>query len=55
MLTAFSIDSVTRTIMWTNGVAPIAGNASAIDRYSFSILKTAADTYTILGDMTKFS
>jgi len=32
-----------------------AGNASAIDAYSFTIIKTAANTYTVLETQTKFA
>jgi hypothetical protein len=37
------------TVKWSGGTAPSAGNASAIDAYSFTIVKTAATpAYTIL-------
>jgi hypothetical protein len=32
-----------------------AGNASSIDAYSFTIIKTAANTYTVLETQTKFA
>ena len=32
-----------------------SGNASAIDAYSFTIIKTAANTYTVLETQTKFA
>jgi hypothetical protein len=55
--TAFRVDSVAVTPKWSGGVAPAAGNASAIDAYSFTIIKTAATpTYTVLaGGAVKFS
>lgn len=47
---AFQIDGTSQTIKWSGGTAPSAGNASAIDAYSFTIIKTAATpTYTVLG------
>ena len=49
------IDGVTQTIQWQGGNAPSAGNASGLDVYTFSIIKTAAATYTILGTMVQFT
>lgn len=45
------------TTKWSGGTAPTAGNASAVDSYSFTIIKTAATpTYTILaGGAVKFA
>lgn len=46
---AFTIDGVTVTPKWSGGTAPSAGNASAIDVYQFTIIKTATTpTYTVL-------
>lgn len=53
--TAFTIDGASVTPKWQGGVAPSAGNASAIDVYQFAILKTGASTYTVLGSLTKFA
>ena len=55
--TAFQIDGSSVTPKWSGGTAPAAGNASSIDAYSFTIIKTAATpTYTVLaGGATKFA
>jgi hypothetical protein len=55
--TAFQIDGSAVTPKWSGGTAPAAGNASSIDAYSFTIIKTAATpTYTVLaGGATKFA
>jgi len=55
--TAFQVDSVAVTPRWSGGTAPAAGNASSIDGYTFTIIKTAATpTYTVLaGGATKFA
>lgn len=46
---AFQIDGTSVTPKWSGGTAPSSGNASAIDAYSFTIIKTAATpTYTVL-------
>jgi len=39
---------------WQGGSAPTAGNASGIDTYSFTAIKTAASTYTVLASQTQF-
>lgn len=50
------IDGSTITPKWQNGTAPTAGNASSIDAYTFSIIKTAATpTYVVLGSLTKYA
>jgi hypothetical protein len=53
--TAFQIDGTAGTPVWQGGSAPAAGNASSIDAYSFTIIKTAATpTYKILASQTQF-
>ena len=53
---AMQIDGISVTPKWLNGpTAPSAGNANAIDVYTFTIIKTASDTYTVLGSRTKFA
>ena len=48
------IDSVGQTLKWQN-IAPSAGNASAIDVYSYTIIKTATTpTYTVLASISPF-
>lgn len=46
---ALTIDGSAQTVKWSGGTAPAAGNASSIDAYSFTIIKTASATYTVLG------
>lgn len=46
---ALTIDGSAQTVKWSGGTAPSAGNASAIDAYSFTIIKTDSATYTVLG------
>ena len=44
------------TPKWQGGTAPSAGNASSIDVYVYTIIKTAATpTYTVLGSQTQFA
>lgn len=52
---AFQVDGVTVTPKWQGGTAPSAGNASSIDSYTFTIIKTASATYTVLASQVKFA
>ena len=47
--TALTIDGSAQTVLWSGGTAPAAGNASSVDAYSFTIIKTASATFTVLG------
>jgi hypothetical protein len=54
--TAFQIDGSAVTPKWQGGIAPNAGNASSIDSYSLTIIKTAATpVYTVIGSQTRFA
>jgi hypothetical protein len=47
--TAVTVDTnATVTVKWSGGTAPSAGNASSIDAYSYTILKTGASAFTVL-------
>jgi hypothetical protein len=48
------IDGIAQTIKWQNGVA-LSGNVNSTDLYSISVIKTATNTYTVLGTMSKFA
>lgn len=50
----FQIDGVGQTVKWQGGTAPAAGNANGLDVYTFTILKTASATYTVLGSLVQF-
>ena len=48
--TAFNIDGSVVTPKYSGGTAPASGNASSIDVYTYTIIKTAATpTYTVFG------
>lgn len=54
--TVFQIDGSAITPKWAGGTAPSAGNASAVDIYSFTIIKTAATpTYVMFASQTKYA
>lgn len=54
-LNAYQIDGSAVTPKWQGGAAPTAGTASSIDSYSFTIIKTAASTYTVLASLAAFA
>jgi hypothetical protein len=55
--TAYTVDgtAVSVTVEWLGGAAPTGGNASGIDSYSFTIIKTGASTYTVLASQARFA
>jgi hypothetical protein len=48
------IDGTTVTAVWQGGSAPTGGNASSTDVYTYTALKTAASTYTVLASQVQF-
>ena len=52
--TAYQIDGTSVTPKWAGGTAPTSGDASSIDVYTLTILKTASATYTVLASQTQF-
>jgi len=52
---AMTIDGTSVTPKWQSGVAPSSGNASSIDVYSFTIVKTGSAAFTVLASQTKFA
>lgn len=52
--TALTIDGASVTPKWQGGSAPAAGNASAIDVYTLTAIKTASATFTALQSVVQF-
>ena len=48
------IDGTSVTPKWQGGTAPTSGNANAVDAYTYTIVKTAANTYTVFASQTQF-
>ena len=48
------VDGTTVTAIWQGGTAPTAGNASSTDVYTYTAIKTAASTFTVLAAQTQF-
>lgn len=53
--TAYQVDGTSVTPKWQTGTAPTAGNASALDVYVITVIKTASATFTVLASQTKFA
>jgi len=54
--TVFQIDGSAVTPKWQGGTAPTGGNASSVDAYVFTIIKTATTpAYLVLASQTKFA
>lgn len=53
--TGITVDGYTPTVKWQGGSAPSSGNASSIDVYTVTAIKTGTNTYTVLASVTKFA
>jgi|9_EtaG_2_1085328.scaffolds.fasta_scaffold01694_5 hypothetical protein len=54
-LNAYQVDGSSVTPKWSGGSAPSGGNASSIDSYAFTIIKTADATFTVLASLTQYA
>jgi|TARA_R110002012_G_scaffold42863_1_gene116328 hypothetical protein len=52
---AVQIDGSSVTPEWQGGAAPDAGNASSIDVYTYTIIKTGSATFTALASLSQFA
>ena len=50
-----SIDGVNTTPKWANGLPVTSGTVNTIDAYTYTCIKTAASTFTIIASRSKFS
>ena len=53
--TNVTIDGVSVTPKWQGGTAPVAGVANALNVYTYTIIKTASATYTVLAAQSQFA
>lgn len=54
-LNDFKVDGQPVTIKWFGGSQPASGNTNAVDIYTFTIVKTASNTFTVFGSQSKFA
>jgi hypothetical protein len=52
---AVQVDGSSVTPEWQGGSAPTGGNASSLDVYSYTVIKTGAATFTVLASQTQFA
>jgi len=52
---AVQIDGASVTPKWQNGAAPSNGSTNSIDAYTYTIIKTASATYTVIASQSKFA
>lgn len=52
---AFQVDGAAVTPQWQGGAAPTAGNASGVDIYVMTIIKTASATFSVFASQTRFA
>lgn len=52
---AHTIDGSSVTPKWAGGTAPSAGNASSIDAYAYTIIKTGSATFVVFASQTRFA
>ena len=55
LASTFKVDGTTISPKWQGGTAPTSGFASAVNTYTYAIVKTADATFTVLASLTKFS
>jgi hypothetical protein len=53
--TSLTIDGSSVTPKWQGGLAPTFGNPNSVDLYSYSILKTASNTYSVFASQSRFA
>ena len=52
---AVQVDGSSVTPKWQGGTAPTSGNASSIDIYVYTIIKTGSAAFTVAASQTKFA
>jgi hypothetical protein len=53
--TALQVDGNAITPKWQDGTAPSSGNASSIDIYTYTVIKTGNAAFTVFASRTKFA
>ena len=55
--TTVQVDGTTSgvTTRWQGGTAPTAGNASSVDIYVYTVIKTASATFSVFASQTRFA
>lgn len=51
---AVQVDGASVTPKWQGSTAPVAGSASSVDAYTYTIIKTGAASFTVFASQTQF-
>jgi hypothetical protein len=51
---AVQIDGASVTPKWQGGTAPTVGNASGVDAYTYTIIKTGSAAFTVFAAQVQF-
>lgn len=51
---SIQVDSSAPTVYWQGNAAPTGGNASSLDIYSYTVIKTGSATFTVLASQIRF-
>jgi hypothetical protein len=52
---AVQVDGSSVTPKWQGGTAPSAGNASSVDVYTYTIIKTGNAAFTVFASQIRFA
>ncbi len=52
---AVQVDGSSVTPKWQGGTAPSSGNASSVDIYTYTVVKTGSATFTVFASQTRFA
>jgi hypothetical protein len=52
---ALTVDGSSVTPKWSGGTAPSAGNASSVDVYTYTLIKTGSGSFTVFASQTRYA
>lgn len=52
---ALTVDGTSVTPKWSGGSAPSAGNASSVDVYTYTLIKTGSGSFTVFASQTRYA
>ena len=52
---AVTVDGSSVTPKWSGGSAPSAGNASSVDVYTYTLIKTGSGSFTVFASQTRYA
>ena len=53
-VTSVAVDGVAQAVKWIGAEAPTESAGAGVDAYSFQVIKTAANTFTVFGSVNNF-